>query len=103
MAEPLNDIALDQIFRTARSYNGYTDKPVTHEQMDAIWELSKFGPTSANMLPSRFVWVESQEAKEKLAATASSANQAKIMSAPVTVIIGMDLEFYNHLPELFPP
>lgn len=103
MAEPLNDVALDQLFRTGRSYNGYTDKPVTHEQMDAIWELAKFGPTSANQLPSRFIWVESQEAKEKLASFSSSANRPKIMSAPVTVIIGMDMEFYNLLPELFPP
>jgi len=103
MAAPLNDVALDQLFRTARSFNGYTDKPVTHEQMDAIWELAKFGPTSANMLPSRFVWVESTAAKEKLASFASAANQPKIISAPVTVIIGMDMEFYNHLPELFPP
>ncbi|MDB5701775.1 MAG: malonic semialdehyde reductase [Sphingomonadales bacterium] len=103
MAEPLNDVALDQLFRTARSYNGYTDKPVSHEQMDAIWELMKFGPTSANMLPARLVWVESAEAKAKLASFSSAANQAKILSAPVTVIIGMDLEFYNLLPELFPP
>jgi 3-hydroxypropanoate dehydrogenase len=103
MAEPLNDVALDQLFRTARSYNGYTDKPVSHEQMDAIWELMKFGPTSANMLPARLVWIESAEAKAKLASFSSAANQAKILSAPVTVIIGMDLEFYNLLPELFPP
>jgi 3-hydroxypropanoate dehydrogenase len=103
MAAPLNDAALDQLFRTARSFNGYTDKPVSHEQMDAIWELMKFGPTSANMLPSRLIWVESTAAKEKLASFASAANQPKIMSAPVTVIIGMDMEFYNHLPELFPP
>jgi 3-hydroxypropanoate dehydrogenase len=103
MATPLNDAALDQLFRTARSYNGYTDKPVSHEQMDAIWELMKFGPTSANMLPARLIWCESLQAKEKLASFSSEANRAKIMSAPVTVIVGMDLEFYNHLPELFPP
>jgi 3-hydroxypropanoate dehydrogenase len=71
--------------------------------MDAIWELMKFGPTSANMLPARLVWVESADAKAKLASFSSAANQAKILSAPVTVIIGMDMEFYNHLPELFPP
>lgn len=103
MAAPLNDIALDQLFRAARSYNGYTEQPVSHEQMDAIWELMKFGPTSANMLPARLIWVESRAAKEKLAAFSSAGNQAKIMSAPVTVIIGMDMEFYNELPELFPP
>ncbi|WP_293882519.1 malonic semialdehyde reductase [Sphingomonas sp.] len=103
MAAPLDDLALDQLFRTARSYNGYTDKPVSHDQMDAIWELMKFGPTSANMLPARLIWVKSPAAKEKLAGAASAANKAKIMSAPVTVIVGMDMEFYEQLPELFPP
>jgi 3-hydroxypropanoate dehydrogenase len=103
MTAPLNDAALDQLFRTARTYNGYTDAPVTRAQMDAIWELMKFGPTSANCLPARMIWCESAEAKEKLAALAMPANATKIMSAPVTVIIGMDMDFYEQLPELFPP
>ena len=103
MIAPLDDAALDQLFRTARTYNGYTDAPVTRAQMDAIWELMKFGPTSANMLPARLVWCESAEAKEKLAALALPANATKIRSAPVSVIIGMDMEFYEQLPELFPP
>lgn len=102
MAEPLDNAALDQLFRTARTYNGFLDKPVTREQMDAIWELMKFGPTSANCLPARLVWCESKESKEKLAALALPANGEKILKAPVTVIIGMDLEFYEQLPELFP-
>ena len=102
MPQPLSDAALDQLFRTARTPNAYLDKPVAHEQMDAIWELTKMGPTSANCLPARFVWVESAEAKAKLAAMAMPANGEKIMSAPVTVIIGMDMEFYEQLPELFP-
>jgi 3-hydroxypropanoate dehydrogenase len=102
MSEPLTDAALDQLFRTARTYNAYHDKPVTRAQMDAIWEVMKFGPTSANCLPARLVWVESQEAKAKLAAMSLPANGEKIMSAPVTVIIGMDTEFYEQLPELFP-
>lgn len=102
MSQPLDPAALDQLFRTARTYNGYHDKPVTREQMDAIWELMKFGPTSANCLPARLVWCESAEAKEKLAAFALPANGDKIRKAPVTVIIGMDLEFYENLPELFP-
>jgi 3-hydroxypropanoate dehydrogenase len=102
MSQPLNPAALDQLFRTARTYNGYTDAPVTRGQMDAIWELMKFGPTSANCLPARLVWCESAEAKEKLAAMALPANGDKIRKAPVTVIIGMDLEFYEQLPELFP-
>lgn len=102
MSQPLNPAALDQLFRTARTYNGYLDRPVTPQQMDAIWELMKFGPTSANCLPARLVWCASAEAKEKLAAFTLPANGDKIRKAPVTVIIGMDLEFYEHLPELFP-
>jgi 3-hydroxypropanoate dehydrogenase len=102
MTQPLDNAALDQLFRTARTYNGYLDKPVTTEQLDAIWELMKYGPTSANCLPARLVWCVSQEAKEKLAALSMPANAEKIMSAPATVIIGMDLEYYENLPELFP-
>ena len=102
MSQPLDPAALDQLFRTARTYNGFTDTPVTRAEMDAIWELMKFGPTSANCLPARLVWCESAEAKEKLAAFALPANGDKIRKGPVTVIIGMDLEFYEHLPELFP-
>jgi len=103
MTTPLDDQALDQIFRTARSYNGYTDAPVSRADMDAIWELMKFGPTSANCLPARLVWCESAEAKARLAALASGSNHDKIVKAPVTVIIGMDMEFYEQLPDLFPP
>ncbi len=102
MAQPLNDAALDQLFRTARTYNGYLDKAVTTEQLDAIWELMKYGPTSANCLPTRLIWCVSQESKEKLAALTMPSNGEKILSAPVSVIIGMDMEFYEQLPELFP-
>jgi len=101
MAQPLNDAALDQLFRSARTYNGYLDKAVTTEQLDAIWELMKYGPTSANCLPARLIWCVSQEAKEKLAALTMPSNGEKILSAPVSVIIGMDMEFYEQLPELF--
>ncbi len=99
----LDDAALDQLFRTARSYNGYTDEAVTRADMDAIWEVMKFGPTSANCLPARLVWCESADAKARLAAHAGETNGPKIIAAPVTVIIGMDMEFYERLPELFPP
>lgn len=102
MSEPLSDSALDQLFRTARTYNGYLDKPVTEAQLHAIWDLVKYGPTSANSLPARIVWCVSDEAKQKLAALAMPANGEKILSAPVTAIIGMDTEFFEHLPELFP-
>ncbi|MBL0925489.1 MAG: malonic semialdehyde reductase [Sphingomonadaceae bacterium] len=102
MNAPLNDAALDQLFRTARTYNGYLDRPVSEAQLDEIWELMKYGPTSANCLPARIIWCKSDEAKQKLAALSMPANGEKILKAPVTAIIGMDLEFYEQLPELFP-
>ncbi|WP_194953486.1 malonic semialdehyde reductase [Sphingopyxis solisilvae] len=102
MSEPLSDSALDQLFRTARTYNGYLDKPVSEAQLHAIWDLMKFGPTSANCLPARLVWCTSDDAKQRLAALALPDNAKKILAAPATVIIGMDLEFYENLPELFP-
>lgn len=100
--QPLNDAALDQLFRTARTYNGYLDTPVSNEQLEAVWELMKYGPTSANCLPARIIWCVSDESKKKLAALAMPANGEKILSAPATAIIGMDMEFYENLPELFP-
>lgn len=102
MADPLGANALDQLFRTARSFNGYLDRPVADEQLTAIWDLMKYGPTSANCLPARIIWCTSDGAKERLAACAMPANGDKIRSAPVTAIIGMDMAFYEILPELFP-
>ncbi|WP_309611914.1 malonic semialdehyde reductase [Sphingomonas sp.] len=98
----LDDCSLDQLFRNARSYNRFTDAPVTDADLAAIWEVMKYGPTSANCLPARIVWARSTEAREQLAGLASAANGKKIMSAPVTAIIGMDMAFYELLPELFP-
>ena len=98
----LTDAALDQLFRAARCYNGYLDRPVAPEQLHAIWDLMKFGPTSANMLPARLVWCVGDEAKAKLAACCLPANATKILAAPVSVIIGMDIDYHEHLPELFP-
>lgn len=100
--EILSDHGLDLIFRNARTYNGFLDKPVTEIQLRAIWDLTKMGPTSANSQPARIVFCQSAEAKDKLAATASPGNQAKIHSAPVTAVLGMDMKFYDHLPRLFP-
>ncbi len=102
MGEKLSAAALDTIFRSARSYNGYLDRAVAEADLNAIWELMKWGPTSANQMPARLVWCVSAESKEKLAATASGTNAPKIRAAPVTVIIGMDENFHEHLPELFP-
>lgn len=102
MSQPLSDAALDQLFREARTYNGYLDKPVSTEQLHAIWDLMKMGPTSANMLPARLVWCATDEAKQKLAALCQPANAEKVLKAPVTVILGMDIDYHEQLPWLFP-
>ena len=102
MSQPIDDAALDQVFRTARSYNGYLDQSVSEAQLHAIWDLMKMGPTSANQMPARLVWCTSAEAKDKLAACTSGTNAPKIRAAPVSVIIGMDLDFHEQLPWLFP-
>lgn len=102
MSQTLPEASLDQLFRAARTYNGYHDKPVSTEQLHAIWDLMKYGPTSANMLPARMVWCTTPEAKARLAACVGDGNKEKVLTAPVTVIIGMDLDFHEQLPWLFP-
>ena len=102
MTQPLDDAALDRVFRTARTYNGFLDKPVSEAQLHAIWDLMKMGPTSANQMPARLIWCTTTESKEKLAACTSGTNAPKILAAPVSVIIGMDLDFHEQLPWLFP-
>jgi nitroreductase len=102
MPDKLDDNALDQLFRTARTRNGWADRPVTEEQLRELYDTLKFGPTSANCCPARFVWVRSAEGKSKLSALASANNQPKILAAPVTVIIGYDLDFTEQIPKLFP-
>ncbi len=102
MGQPLNDVALDTIFRTARSFNGYTDAPVTRADIEAIYDLLKMGPTSVNQQSARFVWLLDQDAKDKLASFSTGSNPDKIREAPATVIIGYDVNFHEHLPEFFP-
>ncbi|MEJ6010944.1 malonic semialdehyde reductase [Novosphingobium aquae] len=102
MSAALPEAALDQLFRNARTYNHYLDKPVEGHVLEAIWDLVKFGPTSANSLPARIVWCVSDEAKGKLAPLCSSTNADKVRKAPVTAIIGMDVNFHDNLPEFFP-
>jgi 3-hydroxypropanoate dehydrogenase len=102
MSDRLNDPALDQLFRAARTRNAWTDRPVTEQQVRELYELMRFGPTSSNCCPARFVWVRSPEAKGKLAALASPNNAPKILAAPLTVIVGYDLDFAAQLPKLFP-
>ncbi|WP_133365713.1 malonic semialdehyde reductase [Qipengyuania sediminis] len=98
----LGDAALDQLYREARSYNGWLPRQVSEAQIRAIYDLMKMGPTSANMQPARLLWCRSQEAKETLASFASEGNRQKIATAPVCVIIGYDLDFHEQLPWLFP-
>jgi 3-hydroxypropanoate dehydrogenase len=98
----LDNLTLDRLFRTARTRNGWTNHPVTEQQLRELYDLVKFGPTSANSCPARFVWVNSAEGKSKLSALASPTNAPKIRAAPVTVIIGYDLDFAAQLPKLFP-
>jgi 3-hydroxypropanoate dehydrogenase len=99
---PLGADALDLLFRDARSYNSWSDAPVSDEDIRAIYDLVKMGPTSANCSPARFRFVKSAEGRAKLADCASANNKAKIIAAPVTVIIGFDMAFAERLPELFP-
>ena len=98
----LNDQSLDIIFRQARSHNAWQDKPVSDDLLKQLYDLTKMGPTSANSSPGRFVFIKSDEAKEKLKACLDEGNVSKSMTAPVVAIIGMDLEFYEQLPKLFP-
>lgn len=102
MSEKLDGHALNQLFLTARTRNGWTDRPVSEAQIRELYDVFKFGPTSANSCPARFVWVMSAAGKQKLSALASEGNKAKILAAPLTVIIGHDLDFGEQMPKLFP-
>jgi 3-hydroxypropanoate dehydrogenase len=102
MSEMLSEAALDQLFRTARTYNAWLPKEVTDAQLHQLYELAKFGPTSANSSPMRLVFVKSKEAKAKLAPLLSEGNRAKSLAAPVTAIVGTDYAFHEKLPQLFP-
>ncbi|MGH8082116.1 MAG: malonic semialdehyde reductase [Lysobacter sp.] len=101
MSKALNDDALDQLFRTARTHNVLGGE-ISDETLRQLYDLVKWGPTSANGSPARFVFVKSKEAKEKLRPALSAGNLAKTLAAPVTVIVGHDLDFYEKLPYLFP-
>ena len=102
MKQSLDDGALDILFREARSYNRWAAESVSDETLHGLYELLKFGPTSANSTPARFVFVKSAEAKSKLVACVSPGNVVKVEQAPVTVIVAMDEKFYEKLPRLFP-
>lgn len=96
------NLTTDQLFTQARTQNGYLDQAVPESTIEALYELLKWGPTSANCSPARFVFVRSADAKARLAACVAPGNQPKVLSAPVTAIVGMDMAFYEQLPKLFP-
>jgi 3-hydroxypropanoate dehydrogenase len=102
VAHAVNDEALDTIFRNARTHNKWLDKPVSPTLLMAIYDLMRWGPTSANVSPARVVFVVSKEAKERLKPYLGAANVDKTMTAPATAIIGHDLDFARHVPKLFP-
>ena len=92
----------EQLFTDARTQNGYTPEPVLDDTLRQLYDLMKWGPTAANSTPARLIFVRSPEAKDKLLACVSPGNVSKVGQAPVTVIVGMDLDFHDKLPKLFP-
>jgi 3-hydroxypropanoate dehydrogenase len=102
MSQRLSDEALDVLFREARTHNDWLDKPVPDALLRELYDLTKWGPTSANASPARFVFLRTKRAKERLKPALASGNVQKVMTAPVTVIVAYDLKFYEKLPKLFP-
>lgn len=102
MTDRLSPTALDQLFRQARTHNVWLDLPVSDELLHELYELLKFGPTTTNSCPARFVFIKSAQAKAKLGPALDEGNYAKTMVAPVTAIVAHDLAFYEKLPRLFP-
>lgn len=99
---PIDEQSLDRLFREGRTFNHFLDTPVGEEEIRALWDLMKMAPTSTNQMPARLVWCLSQEAKDKLADCATGSNPDKIRQAPAAVVIGMDVNFHEKLPQLFP-
>lgn len=99
----LPKFALEQAFLTARSFAKFTDQVVSDDILEQLYELAKWGPTSMNCQPARFVFVRGVEAKEKLKGCLAPGNVDKTMAAPVTVIVAQDSQFFEHLPTQFPP
>lgn len=102
MAKALDQAAFEQLFLEARTQNAWKEGELSDETLRRLFDIVKMGPTSANCSPARYVFVKSPEAKERLKPHLSGGNLEKTMSAPVTVIIANDMEFYEHLPKLFP-
>jgi 3-hydroxypropanoate dehydrogenase len=102
MSYLLNDAALDALFRKARTHNAWLDKPVSDDLLRRLYDLMKWGPTSANCCPARTLFLRTPEAKQRLAPALAPGNLEKTMKAPVTAIIAHDAKFYEQLPRLFP-
>jgi nitroreductase len=98
----IDDGALRQIFHGARTYHRWTDRPVTDEQIFQLYELLKWGPTSGNSSPARFVFVKSGQAKQKLMSCVTSANEEAVKQCPLVAIVGMDEAFWQYMPSLYP-
>jgi nitroreductase len=98
----VNDEALDTLFRAARTQNKWQDKPVSTALLMAVYDLMRWGPTSANCSPARIVFCTTDDSKQRLAKSCSNANRPKVLSAPVTAILGYDVAFADLLPRLFP-
>jgi len=96
----LDDHALDQLFRSARTFNGFSPEPVSDDTIRQLYDLVKWGPTAFNSQPSRYLFIKSPEAKEKLAPALSSSNRDKTLNAPLNVILAYDIRFFEHLPAL---
>ena len=101
-AGPLDDAALDQLFRSARSRNAWKEETLPEGTWHALYDVMKFGPTSANISPARFVFVATADGKARLAPLLAESNREKSLKAPAIVIIGHDLAFQDKVPELFP-
>lgn len=99
---PIDEASLDRLFREGRTFNHYLDTPVGEDEIRAVWDLMKMAPTSTNQMPARLVWCLTQESKDRLAACATGSNPDKIRTAPAAVVIGMDVNFHENLPQLFP-
>jgi 3-hydroxypropanoate dehydrogenase len=100
--ELLNDESLDLLFRNARTHNAWLDKPVNDELLQQLYEVMKWGPTSANSCPARFLFLRTEKAKQRLLPCLAPGNVEKTMKAPVTVIVAYDLKFYEKLGRMFP-
>ncbi len=102
MTDILNDPALDQLLRAAHTAQAWRDEPVSEQTLRALYDLVKWGPTSANCSPARYVFITTDAAKERLRPSLADVNLEKTLAAPVTVLIGFDMQFYELLPKLFP-